>query len=82
MITQLTLTSVRVKKKNQSTVGKDQVRELFCRCCISREPGEIYPVMLTDPAEAVADQKPFSLRPCGSSTKEKMAKQVFINKKW
>lgn len=53
------------------------MRELFCRCCKSREPGEIHPVMLTDPAEAVADQKPFSLRPCGSSTNDKMARQVF-----
>lgn len=70
MVTQLTSTSVRVKRK-KSTVGREQLRELFCRCSKSCEPGEIHPVMLRDLAEAVVDQKLFSLRP------EKMAKQVF-----
>lgn len=75
VITHLTLTSAMVKKKkNQSTTGK----EVFCRCCKSCELGKIHPIMITDPDEAASDQKPFSLRPCGSSTKERMAKIMSI----
>lgn len=71
--TQSTLTSFMVKKKkNQSTIGK----ELFCRCCKSCELGKIQPIMITDLDVAASDQKPFSLRPCGSSTDEKMAKNI------
>lgn len=73
VITHLTVTRAMVKKKkNQSTTRK----EVFYRCCKSCELGKIHPIMITDPDEAASHQKPFSLRPCGSSTKERMAKNI------